>query len=386
MKIGIITHNYPSNAQPYLQPFIRDQLKVLIKSERYDPRVIVPSPHVIPFTKRWKSGKSPLLDSPLSKRFKYFSVPRRLAPGVTGSNLARNLRKNTNESIDILHVHWLYPNGLAIPKIGNKFRCILNIHGTDWHSTKDDPRLSEHLPKILNSTSAIVVSGDEIKEELLTRYPGLDVRVSYNFIDTDLFSLPDSDMRNNAKKKLSFDPKKTHILTVANIRPEKGIDLYLDAISNLDKSDLVFHIIGQSPTGFYEKTISQKLRSLKHNNVVIHSPVERGYMPYFYHAADAYFLPSRSEGFNVSLLESLSTGLYTISTRTGGANSVLSNNRGLLVEPESVSSITEALVSLSEKKMFNRSSKSRSFILNNHSLHHYADFLDNLYSDVMHQS
>lgn len=382
MNICVVSHKYPSVDQPYLQTFIRDQVHVINQRVGYHPRVIVPTPVVVPFTKRWHSSKSALLDAQISSRFQYISIPRRLTPAITGRNLSKGLLKLLDKRSDIIHVHWLYPNGLAIPYLKKAgYPCVLNIHGTDWHSTKDDPRFSTLIDKSLNSADIIVVSGEKIKSEILQRFPHLDIRVSYNYIDLDLFPVPDDDLKSEARSKLNFDPQKIHLLTVANLRPEKGIDVLLEAISKTNLDKICFHIIGQFGEGVYESAIIEKLNSLPSGLVKIHKPVPRDLIPSYYFASDAYLLPSRSEGFNVSLLEALSTGLPIIATKTGGASKVLGDGRGRLVTPDNSNELSESIRKLVNSPM-KRNLKSRTYIENNFSLSHYSEFLDELYTHV----
>jgi len=383
MKIYIVSHNYPTEKQPYLQPFIRDQVQVISKMDGYEPQLLIPSPMLIPFTKRWSKSRSPLLDSHLAKRFSYLSIPRRFAPLFTGKNLARNLLNELPNDGSLVHIHWLYPNGITIPKLNRAgVKCILNIHGTDWHSTKDDPRFSSLIEDTLRSAHAIVVSGEEIEKEIIERIPGLNIYVSYNYIDTDLFKLPDNAMIRRSQKKLRFDPDKLNILTIANIRPEKGVDIYLDSIANISRTDICFHIVGQRGSGSFADEISKKLDSLPQGTVKFHSPVPRDQIPYYYYAADAYLLPSRSEGFNVSLLEALATGLYVIATDTGGAANVLGGGRGTLVEAGNSNSLAEELERFSVDDAPGRSEESRKFILDRYSMQHYSGFLHKLYSEI----
>ena len=68
--------------------------------------------------------------------------------------------------------------------------------------------------------------------------------------------------------------------------------------------------------------------------------------PYL-NAGDIFVLPSLGEGISNSLLEAMSCGLACISTRVGGSTEVLGDGKyGLIVPPNSVEELTEALVRL----------------------------------------
>jgi glycosyltransferase involved in cell wall biosynthesis len=58
-------------------------------------------------------------------------------------------------------------------------------------------------------------------------------------------------------------------------------------------------------------------------------------------------LPSLSEGFPVTILEAMASGLPVIATRVGGVPEIIENNvNGYLVETENPQEIAEALLKL----------------------------------------
>lgn len=385
MNILIISHNYPSERQPFLNTFIRDHYRAISQMDGYEPKLIIPTPYAIPFSERWKRNRSPLLDEQAGGRVTYLSIPSMRAPGFTSKMLSGKLLRFIPKSENqILHLHWIYPSGLVIPVLANKgFRTVLHIHGSDWYKTIGKPGFAPLIEKSLRSADTICVSGPLLKSDILKRFPGLKLREMGNFIDTGQFSLPDSVTIRKTRRRLRFDPDKFHFITIANIRHEKGVDLLLEAVKKLKRSDVCFHIIGQPPEGRFAGLIDSKLKELKSGRVIINNPVPRDELVDWYHAADAYLLPSRSEGFNVSLLEALSTGLPAIATKVGGAEQVLKDSRGILVEPESPGKIREAILKLVENGGIGRSEESHHFIKKNYSMEQYCKVLKEIYSGLI---
>jgi teichuronic acid biosynthesis glycosyltransferase TuaC len=384
MKISIISHNYPSERQPYLNTFIRDHYRAVSGMDGYEPELLIPTPYAIPFTERWKRNKSPLLDSHAGRRVNYLSVPSMKAPGFTSKRLSNQLLRFIPGSENrILHLHWIYPSGLTIPDLSKKgYKTVLHIHGSDWYKTIGKPGFAPLIEQSLQSAETICVSGSRLKADILERFPALQIRVLGNFIDTGQFSLPVSGTARFAKDRLRFDPEKFHFLTIANLRHEKGVDLLLDAVHKLNRSDVCFHIIGQPAEGRFAGLIETKLKKLEPGRVIIHTPVPRGELVEWYHAADAYLLPSRSEGFNVSLLEALSTGLPVIATNVGGAGQVLGQNRGILIEPEDPDKIRDAILRMIENRDEFQPEEARDFIEQNYSMEQYRRVLMEAYSGL----
>ena len=69
----------------------------------------------------------------------------------------------------------------------------------------------------------------------------------------------------------------------------------------------------------------------------------------FYHRADLFVLPSRSESFGIVNLEAMASGLPVISTRTGAVPEyIISGEHGLLIEPGDSAALAHALHRLIE--------------------------------------
>lgn len=57
-------------------------------------------------------------------------------------------------------------------------------------------------------------------------------------------------------------------------------------------------------------------------------------------------MPSRDEAFGVAALEAMAAGLPVVACNTGGLREIVSAENGLLVPPEDVPAIAEAVASL----------------------------------------
>jgi phosphatidylinositol alpha-1,6-mannosyltransferase len=143
------------------------------------------------------------------------------------------------------------------------------------------------------------------------------------------------------------------VLTVARLVRRKGHDLVLRALADLAPSnpDLRYAIIGDGPERAVLESMAEGL-GLK-DRVLFAGPVPDADLPAWYAACDALVMPSRDvpgqppEGFGLVYLEAGAAGKPVIGARTGGVPSAIVHGQtGLLVEPEDVGGLTEALRTL----------------------------------------
>lgn len=69
-------------------------------------------------------------------------------------------------------------------------------------------------------------------------------------------------------------------------------------------------------------------------------------IPKLYARADAWLVPSRSEGFGLPILEAMACGTPVIATPTGAAPELLGDGAGILVPHEDPGALAEAIVSI----------------------------------------
>lgn len=336
MKIALISHLYPTKLFPHQGKFIQDQFELLNKDSGNEVDLIVPTPHAIPFTGRWETSRSDLLCAPdQSFRVQYLSFPKRRFPDLIQRSLFKQMLSFLQKKqYDVVHVHWAYPDGLLIPSLKKSgFKTVLTIHGSDWYQTKDTPVLSGLIKESLVKADRVLYSGPKLKRDIESRFPELSIKsdIIYNMVDTDVYKPVSEAEKISLRKKLSWEDSKIHVLTVGSLRPEKGVDLLVECITqNKALSEISFHIIGNSESTEYSQKILKRIKENPFNNIDFIPPVSPNELVEYYQASDFYVLPSRREGFNVSILEAASCGLPLVCTDVGGNKEVIDKGTGIL--------------------------------------------------------
>ncbi|MEE8421056.1 MAG: glycosyltransferase [Dehalococcoidales bacterium] len=132
--------------------------------------------------------------------------------------------------------------------------------------------------------------------------------------------------KEEAKQQLGLDGKDRTILFVGRIDPLKGIDKLLSALSRMSIRDrLRLFIIGGDDNSRHEIDRLKKLsRDLDiQERVTFLGLIKQSELPVYYNAADLCVVPSYYESFGLVALESLACGTPVVTTRVGGAESII---------------------------------------------------------------
>lgn len=146
-------------------------------------------------------------------------------------------------------------------------------------------------------------------------------------------------------------PFRKRIVTVANLRTDKGYFIALEAVRQLLPShpDLSYHIIGD---GHLRTEIQNFIQG---NNLSdhIHLYGSRPNVPQILSDMDIFMLPSLIEGFGLAVVEALAAGLPVLATDNGGVPEILENGKcGILAKTGDVQSLKEGLnLYLSNEKL-----------------------------------
>ena len=121
--------------------------------------------------------------------------------------------------------------------------------------------------------------------------------------------LPEKSQHSDFLKSLDIEPGR-YILAVSRIEPEKGLDVLIDAFSQL-KTDQKLVIAGYS---HYKTDYNAQLQKKISNNsrIILSGFVTGEPLAQLYSHAGLFVLPSFHEGLPIALLEAMSYGLSVL--------------------------------------------------------------------------
>ncbi|MCU0679089.1 MAG: glycosyltransferase [Planctomycetes bacterium] len=278
------------------------------------------------------------------KKNKFYSL---LLPFSLFFQLAALAKLTREKNIDIIHAHWIIPQGLVAvlykKLFNNKIRIVCTAHGTDIFGLNGSffSRLKNF---VLNHADAITAVSPALKKEM-EKSDGRKNRVflSPNAVDTDVFSpappLP------GWKEKYALTS--FCLLAVGRLDEKKGFVFLLNALPEIVAAypAAKLLIIGDGPEREHLQEIVFRLKL--GNNVIMAGRVPHEELPHYYRLADIFLCPSLAEGFGLVLIEALACGITVVATPAGGlADIIRDRENGILVPPHDPGAIAAAVLAL----------------------------------------
>lgn len=312
----------------------------------------------------------------LSKKVHVELQNRKAGSGGKAETLFRVSKYIYKNKIDVVHCNSLNAPELLLfkPVLYPKARIVHTIHDVGQYSSLPKWKII-FRNKLCDSFVAI---SDSVKNDLVEA--GADsqkIRVVYNAIDLKKF-------QNNRKK--NFDKNRIVIGNVARIMPEKkGQDVLVAAIERLKKvyPEIVCEFAGaydaQHKIAYENLKNEVRLKGLS-KNIRFLGNIEN--IPSFLGEIDIFVLPSRYEGFGISLIEAMSMGIPCIASNLDGPAEIIGNNeRGELFQvgdvDELVTKIEQVVDHYSEYQ--GKQIKIREYICKNFDIHEMSKKMISIY-------
>lgn len=253
-------------------------------------------------------------------------------------------------NIDLIHAHFLLPPGLIGVIAGSisGTKTAVTAHGSDLFIQTKNPVLRFFIKYVLGKADYVLVVNQTLKNKILELGINPDkVYITPNAVDVDKFN-PDN-------KQLPVDVKIRHdkpvVLFVGNLVYQKGVEYLLEA-KKLMNTGAELLIVGDGPL---RHDLEKKVRDNEIQDVVFvgaRRDVEK-IMP----SADLFVLPSISEGFPITILEAMASGLPVVATRVGGIPEVMDKDVGIMVEPSDPGELARAIDVILEDQALKNSMK-----------------------------
>jgi len=259
-----------------------------------------------------------------------------------------------NQPINIIWAKQEYPQAVLASLIKNRLKVPL-------YTTAQNPNLHRE---------ELVVKGLIIKPFHTILAKALDPLINYSLQNSDLVAAVSQYSERLAKlkgasqttiipngidlSKYQFSPHQIKstlkIITTSSLIPRNGIDTLIRAVSLLPNS-INWHLTIAGDGPLKVNIISQINNHKLASKITLLGRVNNQDIPDLLSQSDLFIRPSRHEGFGISFIEAMASGIPVIGTPVGGIPDFLKPNQtGLSVKPDNPALLSQAIVRINKDK------------------------------------
>ena len=255
--------------------------------------------------------------------------------------IARIVNKN---NIDVIHAHWVIPQGFIAVLykllLNHNIKIVVTGHGKDLFGLRFWP-FSALKRWTLNNIDSLTVVSNALKNEAINLgiRNNLPIKVVPMGVDLSLFN-PD---RYNENIKKKYQIKGPFILFVGRLSEKKGVEYLINAMPTIlnEYPDAKLLIIGEGEREAYLKNLSENL-GLLDRSIIFTGAIPNKELPQYYATADIFIGPSISEGLGLVFVESIGSSTITMGTNLPAIADVIEDGKtGFIVEQKNSKQIAE---------------------------------------------
>ena len=285
-----------------------------------------------------------------------------------------NKIQRTIEKVDVIHAHGAILNGTVAYLLSKRLKIpfVISEHTGPFSKISNSFIKRNWAKYILNKSGKVLAVSNHLKQEMIEiGVKPTKIEVSYNPVDTDLFTLKENNIVNK------------NILFVSRLEPFKGALRTLKAFHQImnELPDWKLTICGE---GAEKKAI---LNYIVENKMEEHVTVKgtltkKEYVDEIHQSAFLVY-PSLHESFGLIPVEAMSCGIPVICTNQTAPQEYMNEENGLLVHPENIDEIAGAMKTLINNLSNYDAEDIRKQIITRFGFENFGNNLFNIYSNLI---
>jgi glycosyltransferase involved in cell wall biosynthesis len=363
MHIGVLTHNYPRFAGDFSGTFVEALCEELAAQEQqvtvwapYDPAYNRPLHGAVDlqlYRYAWpdslhKLGYMRTMQSDLALRLEAYA----LSPALFARGIQATLAGARRSRPDVLHAHWLLPNGFIAAVVSRKLGIplVISIPGSDAQVARSNPLFRGMARFALRQADLLTANSADLRDAVLPL--GADLgKFAMIIYGTDPAALrPDTTGVAALRAELGIGAEEVVALCVGRMVPKKGFDVLIRALATpaLQERPVVGVMVGEGDDKAAWQQLANELgvaERLRWAGNVPKTAIGR-----YYNLADVLAMPSVSrpaDGLNVCVLDAMSCGKPVIGTMVAGNPlAIVDGATGLLIAEQDPAALAAAVARL----------------------------------------
>ena len=348
LQLLFLTQTYPRFEGDTAGPFIRDLARALVRG---GDRVTVLTPHAEGVAASWDDGGAEVVS------FRYAPERREvlgygrsleadekvkgaaaLAAPLYALAARRAVRRQlARRRFDLVHAHWIVPNGIVAAAVGGKTPLAIGLHGSDVFlaekaGVRTLARWALSRARLLTGCSPELV--DRVRA---LGFPAERSRVIPYGVDVAAFC-PAPERRPLWRRRLGIPDGAPLLLGVGRMATKKGFQVLIEILPALLAEFPELRVVLAGGGDLLER-FREVVRPWG-GQVHLPGPVLRDTLPDLYRSADLFVLPAVHDGKgNVDglpnvILEAMASGLPVVASGISGIPLAVEDGRTGLLVPE----------------------------------------------------
>lgn len=365
MRICFVASSYPRYDTDGAARFIRSMAEALAElghdvdvliPHRADLRLASSPVNVFPFRYVWPDrlaimGYAEAMQSDQRLR----GLAYVLAPFFALAEATQILRLHRRRPYDVVHAHWVIPNGAVAAFVAGRLRrpLIVSLHGSDIFFARRQVWLGALARWTFDRAAAVLSCSPELSAGAIALHvdPARLYLVPHG-ADPRLFGAAQA-LRDRGRAALGLQPAQPVILSLGRLVKKKGIEYLMYAMPAIigQAPHAVCLVAGGGPELEPLRRLAIALGIDRHVRFL--GPLPWSATPELYAAADIFVAPSvhdergNVDGLPTTILEAMAAGRPVVASQVAGIELVITNGiQGLLTPERDAVALARAILSL----------------------------------------
>lgn len=342
MKILVIPSWYPSKSYPNNGSFFREQSEALRASGIDVDTFVVEVPYrntkkdfdYFSLNKYTENGMEVYrVVYPIGFLRRLPSLFYRVIIALSVKFFEKNLY---NEKYDAIIAHSSICGGYIANEIGSKFNIpVITIeHSSKIITNQLDNKEKSILNSVVENSDKFICVSENLKDKIrLQTSSKSNIIVHPNMVSSIFYKGP--------KKDNVFE-----IVSVGNLIPLKEMDKLIDGFYKAfsDNENVYLTIIGDGPEYGHLENLINNYKMEK--RILLKGRLDRKSVAKYLSESNVMALISSHETFGIAYVEALISGNVILGFKNGGANDIINDTNGLLIDNNDSQSVADALLSI----------------------------------------
>lgn len=377
MKVLLIPSWYPDDKNPINGIFFKEQGEALAKR---GVEVIVLTINLISlseFGKRKDLGVRINYENGLKVyRYTNYNFFPRMTElylrfyGFIMNKLVRRIEKEETD-IKLVHIHSALDAGIAYYFSRLNLPYVLTEHSTKYDRNLVKKSESKYLYKVFEGADKVIAVGNGLREAIS------------KYIDKDrVLIIPNMVSIEKREQEVDFNKKGFRFFSLGLLNQKKGMDLLIEAFNN-NRDKLGQYELYIGGDGGERENLQKTIEEYGlNNNIKLIGKLSRKEVAYHMSNCDCFVLASRFETFGIVYLEAMIYGKPVIATKTGGPDTFVNDENGILVPVDDVNLLGDAIVKMVNQINDYDADKISSYCNENFGEEAVCKKIINLYKDI----